>query len=219
MAAALAGGSGPAILATVIAVGAADFFFTVPYYSLRITHVIDIIALIVFGVVGAVIGVLVHVLASRAWQTAHSQAEAGQLARLAAGAVTEPPQPLAEFVAELRSIFDLDAVGVLAGGGDNWQVLATAGGPLPARPDAAQFAADIGPGRVLVMDGAALTAADARLLRDFASELLLARRRAEQKALEAAPGRHEPAAGPQPAPNGSRAPGADRAGTGISASD
>ena len=219
VAAALAGGSGPAILATVIAVGAADFFFTVPYYSLRVTNMIDVIALIVFGLVGAVIGVLVHVLASRAWQTAHSQAEADQLARLAADAVTEPPQPLAEFAAELRSIFDLDAVGVLAGGGNDWQVLAAAGGPPPARPEAAQFAAEIGPGRVLVMDGAALTAADARLLRVFASELLLARRRAEQKALESAAGQHEPPARPKPGPNGNRAPGAGRAATGISASN
>ncbi len=188
VAAALAGGAGPALLATIVAVGAADFFFTVPYYSLRVSYGIDIIALIVFGAVGAVIGVLVHVLARRAWQTARSQAEAAQLARLAAGAVIEPPQPLAALMAELRSAFDLDAVGIVCRTGAGWAVLAAAGQPLPPDPDAAQFAAEIAPGRVLVMTGAALTAADTRLLRVFTGELLLARRQAQQRALEAGAG-------------------------------
>jgi two-component system, OmpR family, sensor histidine kinase KdpD len=154
---ALEGGVGAALLATVVAVAAADFFFTVPYHSLRVTHLIDVIALIVFGLVGAVIGVLVHVLAGRARQTAHAQAEADQLARLAAGSLAEPHKPVAELVAELRAAFDLDAVGILTRDGDGWQAVASAGSPLPEDPDAAQFAAEIAPGRVLVMNGQALT--------------------------------------------------------------
>jgi K+-sensing histidine kinase KdpD len=50
----------------VAAVAAADFFFTVPHYGLRVAYRIDVIALIVFAVVGKVIGTLVHVLAGRA---------------------------------------------------------------------------------------------------------------------------------------------------------
>jgi len=180
---ALAGGVGAAMLATVVAVAAADFFFTLPYYSLRVTHLIDVIALIVFGVVGAVVGVLVHVLAGRARQTARAQAEADQLARLVAGSLVEPAKPIAELIAELRAAFDLDAVGILTRNGDGWQVLASAGGPLPADPDAAQFAAEIAPDRVLVMNGEALTASDTHLLHVFAAELLLARRRAQLESI------------------------------------
>ena len=180
---ALAGGVGAALLATVVAVASADFFFTVPYYSLRVTRLIDVIALIVFGVVGTVIGILVHVLAGRAWQTARAQAEADQLARLAAGSLAEPHKPVAELVAELRAAFDLDSVGILTRGREGWQVLASAGGPLPQDPDAAQFAAEIAPGRVLVMNGEALTASDTHLLQVFAAELLLGRRRAQLEAL------------------------------------
>lgn len=179
VAVALTGGAGAAMLATVVAVAAADFFFTVPYHSLRVTHLIDVIALIVFGVVGVIIGVLVHVLTSRAWQTARAQAEADQLARLAAGGLTEPPKAPGEVLAELRAAFGLDAVGILSRASDGWQVLASAGGPLPSHPDGAQFAAEIAPGRVLVMNGEALTASDTHLLQVFAAELLLARRRAQ----------------------------------------
>ena len=183
VAVALVGGVGAAMLATALAVASADFFFTVPYYSLRVAHLIDVLALIVFAVVGAVIGVLVHVLTGRARQTARSQAEADQLARLVASALAEPRRPPAGLVAELRATFDLDTVGILSRSGDGWQVLAAAGGPLPGHPDAAQFAAEIAPGRVLVMSGAALTASDIHLLRVFCAELLLARRRAQLEVL------------------------------------
>lgn len=141
VAVALVGGVGPAMLATVLAVLSADFFFTVPYYGLRVAHLIDVLALLVFSVIGAVIGILVDVLAGRAAQTARFQAEAEQLARLMAGTLTDPPKPPAELVAELRGAFDLDAVGILSRCADGWQVLAGAGGQLPEHPDLAQFAA------------------------------------------------------------------------------
>ena len=190
VAVALAGGVGAAMLATAVAVASADFFFTVPYHSLRAAHLIDVLALIVLAVVGAVTGGLVHVLTGRGRQTARSLAEADQLARLVASALAEPPRPPADLVADLRAAFDLDAVGILSRNGDGWQVQAAAGGPLPGHPDAAEFAAEIAPGRVLVLSGAGLTASDTHLLRVFCTELLLARRRAQLEALGC---RREPA--------------------------
>ena len=47
---------------------AADFFFTVPYYSLRIDRAIDVVGLIVFACVAAATGLLVDVLARRGIQ-------------------------------------------------------------------------------------------------------------------------------------------------------
>jgi len=133
---------------------------------------------------------------------------ATQLARMVARAVVEPREPLAGFVAGLRSAFDLDSVGIVSRSWDGWQVLAAAGGPLPADPDAAQFAAEIAPARVMVMNGQPLTAADTRLLRVFAGELLLACRHAQQNALGAALSRET--AGRCPAPRTAMAhPAAD----------
>jgi two-component system, OmpR family, sensor histidine kinase KdpD len=185
MAAALAGGAATAMLATAVAVVAADFFFAQPHRSLLALPLIDVLALVVFAVVGGVVGGLVQGLAGRGRQTARSQAEADRLARLAASALADPAEPASDLVAELREAFDLDAVGILARGEDGWRLLAGAGGPLPDHPDAAEFAAEIGPGRVLVMSGCALAASDTHPLRAFTSELLLARRRAQLDALEA----------------------------------
>jgi two-component system, OmpR family, sensor histidine kinase KdpD len=185
VAAALAGGAAAAMLATVVAAASADFFFTVPRRSLLAPHLIDVLALAVFAVVGAVVGGLVQGLAGRGRQTARSQAEADRLARLAAAALADPAEPAPDLVTELREAFDLDAVGILVRDEDGWRLLAGAGGPLPEHPDAAEFAAEIGPGRVLVMSGGALAASDTHPLRAFTSELLLARRRAQLDALEA----------------------------------
>jgi two-component system, OmpR family, sensor histidine kinase KdpD len=176
---ALLGGARAALLATAVAVASADFFFAAPYYSLRVARLIDAIALIVFAVSGGVIGTLVEVLAGRARKTAATQAQSDQLARLAAALLAGKAQPTAEFAAQLRAVFDLDAVGVLARHDDGWRVLAAAGGPLPDRPGAAQFAAEIAAGRVLVMNGPALTGSGSHLLAVFTSELLLARRHAQ----------------------------------------
>jgi K+-sensing histidine kinase KdpD len=133
----------------------------------------------------AVAGAGVRGLAGRGSQSARSQAQAGRLARLAASVLADPAEPASDLVAELREAFDLDAVGILARDEEGWRLVAGAGGPLPEHPDAAQFAAEIGPGRVLVMSGAALGASDAHPLQAFTGELLLARRRAQLEALEA----------------------------------
>jgi two-component system, OmpR family, sensor histidine kinase KdpD len=183
--AALAGGAAAAMLATVVAAASADFFFALPGRSLLAPHLINGLALVVFAVVGAVVGGLVQGLAGRGRQTARSQAEADRLARLAASALADPAEPASDLVAGIREAFGLDAVGILARGEDGWRPLAGAGGPLPDHPDGAEFAAEIGPGRVLVMSGDALAASDTHPLRAFTSELLLARRRAQLDALEA----------------------------------
>jgi two-component system, OmpR family, sensor histidine kinase KdpD len=185
VAAALAGGAATAMLAAVVAAVSADLFFTVPRRSLLAPHLTDVLALVVFAVTGAVVGGLVQGLAGRGRQTAQSQAEADRLARLAASALADPAEPASDLVTELREAFDLDAVGILARDEGGWRLLAGAGGPLPEHPDAAEFAAEIGPGLVLVMSGGALATSDTHPLRAFTSELLLARRRAQLDALEA----------------------------------
>ena len=111
-ASALAGGIYPAAAATVIGFLAADFFFTVPYYSLRIDRAIDVAGLIVFASVAAATGLLVDILTRRGIQSAHSQAEADGLARLAAEALALGPGTRPEMAIALRRTFDLDAVAV-----------------------------------------------------------------------------------------------------------
>jgi two-component system, OmpR family, sensor histidine kinase KdpD len=181
VAVALVGGVAAALAATALAVLAADFFFAPPYYSLRVVHPIDVLALIVFTVCGGVIGGLAQVLSGRARRTARTRAAAEQLVRLLAAELAVVPEPTSEIAAELRAAFDLDAVGFLARGDQGWELIASAGAPLPDHPDAAQFAAEIAPGRVLVLNGAGLGRSGSHLLAAFAAELRLLRRRAQQQ--------------------------------------
>ncbi len=191
----LSGGIAPALVGTAVTVAAADFFFAAPYYSLRVGHPIDVVALVVFAACGAVIGVLIEVLAGHGRQVARSRAEVDALARLVARGLAEPSQPAAELAAELRAALDLDAVGILSRDGEGWTVVASAGGPLPDRPEAAQFSAEIGPGRMLVLAGPALSSPATPILQVFTAELLLARRRAQLAGLASNP--HETRGLPQ----------------------
>jgi nucleotide-binding universal stress UspA family protein len=126
------------------------------------------------------------VLAGRARQTARSRAEADRLGRLVACGVAEPTKPPAELAAGLRAAFALDATAILSCGAEGWRVVAAAGEPVPGHPYGGQFAVEIGPGRVLVLSGAALTAGGASALRVFTGELLLARHRSQLAALNSA---------------------------------
>ena len=179
----LVGGMGPAVLATVTGLLSADFYFTAPYYSLRVANWIDIVALAVFGLAGVSIGILVDGLAARARQNDRFRAEAAQLARMAAQILAGPQSSRAELVAELRRTFDLDSVGILCRGAARWRVQASAGSPVCDDPSVAQFSAELTHDVLLVMTGHGLTHSDAELVKVFCAELLLARRRAQHDQL------------------------------------
>lgn len=181
--AALVGGVGAALLATVTALLSADFFFAAPYYSLRLAHWVDIVALMVFSLVGMIVGFLVDVLVARARQTMRFRAEAAQLARLAARVLLGPATSRADLVAELRRTFDLDGVGILSRSVSGWHVEVSAGAPPSDDPGDAQFSAELAHDQILVMTGRELTRSDAELVRVFCGELLLARRRAQHDEL------------------------------------
>jgi two-component system sensor histidine kinase KdpD len=166
------GGVPPAAAATVTATLTADFFFTTPYYTLRMNRPAQIVDVVVFFAVAAVVSALIDRLARRGLQVARAQAEAEALARLAGGSVLAGVNALPDLVAELRRTFDLDGVAILAPNTDGtWTVAAGAGGPTPDTPDEAPFSADLDDGAVLVLTGRDLSAEDTRLLAAFVAQL------------------------------------------------
>jgi two-component system, OmpR family, sensor histidine kinase KdpD len=175
----IVGGVPPAIAAVVIAFALGEFFFTHPYHSFRMSVTAEIVAMIVFATVAALVSVLVDRLARRGLQVARSQAEAEALARLAGGSVLSTAEPLPDLVAELRRTFDLDSVAVLAPDGDQWRTIAVAGSAPPARPEDAALAAALSEGTILALTGSLLNADDSRLLRAFVAQLRLAQERAQ----------------------------------------
>ncbi len=163
---------------------AADFLYTQPFYSLRVTHLVDVVGLITFVIVAAAVGGLVDRLTRQGVLAARAKAEAEDLARLAADTLIAP-RPLEQAIASIRDIFDLDAVAVLRRDGTAWQVEATAGKTRLTHPDQAGYSAELTHDRVLALSGARLTSQDAALLGVFLAQLRIRREQVILGALKA----------------------------------
>ena len=131
-------GAVPAVLGTLVAALAADFFFTPPPYSFRIAHPADTVAVVVFFAVAGLVSLFVDQLARRGLQVERARAEVDALARLAAGSVLSGVEPLPDLVGELRRTFDLASVAILAREQAAWRVVAAAGAPCPLGPRSAR---------------------------------------------------------------------------------
>ncbi len=180
---ALLGGILPALLATAVAVLLSDYLFTQPLHTLRVGNAVDLVALITFGIVALAVGGLVDVLTRQGVRAARADAEARNLARLAAGAMASP-RDLSEAVDSIRRTFDLDAVAVLCDTGTGWNVETAVGATQLQHPDQADCQVQIGTGRVLAIVDARRTARDTAPLQAFLTELRLARERALLQALK-----------------------------------
>ncbi len=191
IAVALVGGLYPGLAAALIGFLLADWLFVPPIHSFTISHAGDAIAFVTFIVASAIVSLLVDQVARRRLQVVRSRGELQALARLAGGVLLSGPEALPQLVIELRATFGLDAVAVLTAteeerpGGtivQGWQVKASAGSPVPSRPEDGQMSAELGDGAVLVLVGTELAADDRRLLSAFVAQLRLAQ---EQGRLQA----------------------------------
>lgn len=178
---ALVGGSRPGVAASVAASMMANFFLTPPLYTWSIADTDNLVALIVFVAVASVVSVLVDRTALANREARRSRAEAMALAR-ATGALVAVDDPTPDVVAQMRTLFGLDAVAVLARDGDGWLVTAAAGAPVPAAPDGGTAVPlDDRGDSVLVLIGT-LTGDDLPVLRAFTDQLAVA---AESRQLRA----------------------------------
>lgn len=172
--AALLGGMGPALTASVTAFVALDILFVTPSFSLRIADAADLVTLLLFIVVSALVSVLVDRLIRRNSEYARERSEAEALAVLANSTAILDAGALDRLVGELQSTLDLDAVAVLSPAESGWRVEASAGEPLPGSPDDGSYAAELAGGATLVVVGPALASEDRRLLSAFVAQVRIA---------------------------------------------
>jgi two-component system sensor histidine kinase KdpD len=181
------GGFLPALLAAIAAFLLANWFFTHPRHTLTIADDDNLLALIVFVVVGSVVGELVSRVARRREQAAQAQAEAETLARLS-GTLLSEHDPVPALMQGLRSAFGCTSVAVMRREGVEWRVESSAGEPIPISPDDAQVSVPLDQETVLAVSGPALGRDELAILRAFAGQLALAverrRLRAEAAAAE-----------------------------------
>ena len=171
------GGVAPGLVGAVLGFGFADWYLVPPVHKLTIGRTGDAVALVSFLVTAAVVSGLIDRLARRTLGEARAKAEAEALARLAGSAVLSGDQALTSLVDQLRSIFNLDAVAVLApaqSGEAPWRVEVASGSPVPGRPEDGQLSVPLGAGSVLVLAGRDLSTNDRPVLGAFTAQLIQA---------------------------------------------
>ena len=117
--AAALGGLRPGLVASVLAFGLTNWFLTAPLHTLTVNESQNVVALVVFLAVAAVVGLLVDRSASRSRESLRARNEAGALARSAATLVGAH-DPLPELLEQLRATFSLEAASVLEHNEQGW---------------------------------------------------------------------------------------------------
>jgi two-component system sensor histidine kinase KdpD len=177
------GGFLPACVAALSGFFLANWFFTEPLHHLEVSDVENILALVAFLAVGAVVSFFVATASRRAVEAAQARAEAETLAALS-GTLTASDDPLPQLVTQVRAAFEADAVAILAAddGGNWWRVAAAAGEDPPATPDEADIALPLPGAECLVVRGGNLGDEDLEVLRAFAAQFAIALQQRELKA-------------------------------------
>jgi two-component system, OmpR family, sensor histidine kinase KdpD len=179
------GGFLPALLAGIAAFLLANYYFTEPIHTFTVEEEDNLVALIVFVFMGAVVGHLVSRIARRQAEAARAKAEAETLAQLGATLISEH-DPLPGLMTGLRSAFGCISTAVLRDTDGGWVVESSAGEPVPRRPDDADVSVPLDESTVFAVSG--IDEPDMELIRVFTGQLALVverrRLRAEAAAAE-----------------------------------
>ncbi len=106
------GGFVPAFVCAITGFLLANWYFTPPYYELTISEGENLVALVIFLLVGGVVSLLVATASRRTADAARARAEAETLAALS-GTLSASDDPLPQLVGQLSVAFDAARVAVL----------------------------------------------------------------------------------------------------------
>ncbi|MDP9221628.1 MAG: DUF4118 domain-containing protein, partial [Actinomycetota bacterium] len=191
VAVALIGGIWPALLSAIAASLLLNFYFVPPIHRFTIAEGNNVLALIVFAAVAAMVSRVVDLAARRTGQAARATAEAETLSTLA-GSVLRGDSALPALLERVRETFGMSSASLLEKDHADipgWQMVASAG-PNPCRaPSEGSTELPVGDDLALVLRGRILPAADRRVLGAFAAQAAVAlkQRRLAEVAATAAP--------------------------------
>ena len=176
---ALLGGMWPALLAAVVSGGLLNYFFAPPLRSLHIAGAENLVAVVIFVVVGAAVALVVDRAARLAAQAARARREADTLSVLAHNLV-HAGDDLPRLLGAAVELLGLRGAAVVDASGT---VLVVHGEPPTPSPDAT---VELGTGDQLLLRGDVLRGEDQVLLQAFAAHatVLLDRERARAESAE-----------------------------------
>jgi two-component system sensor histidine kinase KdpD len=159
------GGLLPALVAAISGFLLVNWYFTPPLHTFTIRESENLLALVVFLSVAAVVSAFVDLSARRAAQGNRARAEAEALARLAGSA------PVETVLDSLRRVLGADGAAVLHRTESGWRVEGMSGDRVPESPEASTETVDLDADHVLAVAGKPIRAEDQRVLDAFAREL------------------------------------------------
>ena len=181
---ALVGGLLPALVCAVLAFLLLNYFFTPPVGELTVAEPANLLALIVFVLIGAGVASVVDLASRRTSEAARSKAESVALSSLSSSVLSGEDTADA-LVTRLRQTFGVTSAALLVRGSapGPWQSVAGSGASPAGDPDEADTLIAIDDDRVLALRGRVLPAADRRVLEAFAAQagLVLEYRRLRER--------------------------------------
>jgi two-component system, OmpR family, sensor histidine kinase KdpD len=188
----LLGGFWPALAAGVAASLLLNYYFIPPIHQFTIADPQNVLALVVFVAIAALVSRVVDQAARRTSEAARSNAEAETLSTLA-GSLLRGERALPALIERVRETFAVDSVALLrresdapassqagpstpsAGGlRGTWSLVASTGIDPCGNPDEGDAEVPVGDDLTLVLRGRRLAAEDQRLLAAFSTEVAVA---------------------------------------------
>ncbi|MDX2708153.1 sensor histidine kinase KdpD [Streptomyces sp. PA03-6a] len=188
VAAALVGGLYPALVSAVGGSLLLNYFFAPPLHTFTIAQPENLIAIVIFVLVGIAVASVVDLAARRTHQAARLQSEAEILSYLA-GSVLRGEHSLDALLERVRETFGMEAVSLLerTSEHDAWTCAAGVGSRQCPRPEDADVEVPVSDNLSLALVGRVLPASDRRVLSAFAAQAagVLDRQRLEDEAARA----------------------------------
>ncbi|WKX73032.1 sensor histidine kinase KdpD [Streptomyces sp. XD-27] len=175
--AALLGGMLPALASAAFGSLLLNYYFTPPTRTLTIQDPKNIVAIVIFFAVAALVASVVGTAARRTHQAARLRAESEVLSFLA-GSVLRGETSLEALLERVRETFGMDSVALLERTSevDPWTCAGSAGSgdaPPPVRPEDADVDMPVGDHMALALSGRVLPAEDRRVLAAFAAQAVV----------------------------------------------
>ncbi len=180
VAAALAGGLLPALAAAAVGSLLLNYYFAPPIHTWTIADADNILAIVIFVLVGIAVASVVDLAARRTQQAARLRGEA-EILSLLAGSVLRGETGLPVLLERVRETFAMESVALLEREDERrpWTQAGSVGPRPAARPDDADVDVPAGEHMSLALRGRVLPAEDRRVLGAFAAQAtaVLERRR------------------------------------------
>ncbi len=164
---ALVGGILVALPSAVVAALLINYYFVAPRHTLSVAHADQVVALVVFVAVAAIVSAAVELAARRARAAELAQGQTETLSGLTA-TDHDDQQSLREVLRKARDTFDMETVSLKVRAGGEWSDVETSGWAPTGKEAPMRFDVPIGRRLRLVGRGPALFAEDQRVLLAFA---------------------------------------------------